>query len=72
MHKNKISGATTLWTAHNIQVNTTGVASASGGRNGSRWYEITNLTTTPTLNQSGTLFDSAASNQKSYSGFPPS
>lgn len=55
-----------LWTAHNIQVNTTGVASVSGGRNGSRWYELTNLTTTPTVFQSGTIFDPAAVNPSSY------
>lgn len=55
-----------LWTAHNIQVNSSGVASGSGGRNGSRWYEIQNLTTTPSLVQSGTVFDSAASNPKNY------
>ena len=55
-----------LWTAHNMQVNTSGVASASGGRNGSRWYELQNLSTTPTVFQSGTVFDSAASNPKSF------
>ncbi len=55
-----------LWTAHNIQVNASGVADSAGGRNGSRWYEITNLTGTPTLRQSGTVFDSAASNPASY------
>jgi hypothetical protein len=59
IHRNKITGAMTLWTGHNIQVNASGVGSNSGGRNGSRWYEIGNLTTTPTLVQSGTLFDSA-------------
>ena len=55
-----------LWTAHNIQVNSSGVASGSGGRNGSRWYELQNLTATPSLVQSGTVFDSAASNPKNY------
>jgi len=42
-------GAISLWTAHNIQVNSSGVASSTGGRNGSRWYEISNLTGTPSL-----------------------
>ncbi len=51
-----------LWTAHNIQVDATGVASATGGRTGSRWYEIGTLSTTPTLIQSGTLFSNAAVN----------
>jgi hypothetical protein len=57
-----------LWTAHNIQVNSSGVASSSRTniRNGSRWYEIQNLTSTPSLVQSGTIFDSAASNPKSF------
>src|SRR5207247_3569128 len=36
MHKNRFTGVSTLWTSHNIQVNTSGVASGSGGRNGSR------------------------------------
>jgi len=55
-----------IWTVHNIQVNASGVASNSGGRNGSRWYEIGNLDTTPTLIQSGTWFDSSTSNPKSF------
>ncbi len=66
MHKNKTTGTSTLWTAHNIEVNSSGVGTSGGGRNGSRWYEITNLTTTPALNQSGTLFDSAGSNPLSF------
>lgn len=66
IHTNAITGAKTLWTAHNIQVNSSGTASGTGGRNGSRWYEIGNLTTTPTLSQSGTLFDSATSNPLGY------
>jgi hypothetical protein len=55
-----------LWTAHNIEVDANGNASASGNRNGARWYEITNLDSSPSLRQSGTLFDSAASNPNSY------
>lgn len=66
IHKNQLSGATSLWTAHNIEVNSSGVSTSGGGRNGSRWYEINNLTTTPMLNQSGTLYDSAASNPRSF------
>ena len=34
-------------------------ANAGGDRNASRWYEIGNLTASPTLIQSGTVFDSA-------------
>ncbi len=66
MRKNRLSGVSSLWTAHNIEVNSSGVASGSGSRNGSRWYQIGNLTGTPTLTQSGTLFDSAASNPRGY------
>lgn len=57
-----------LWTAHNIQVNASGVASSTGGRNGSRWYEL-NVPAgsgAPTVVQSGTIFDAAASNPTSY------
>jgi len=64
--KNKLTGVTTLWTAHNIQVNTSGVASTTGGRNGSRWYQVGNMTGTPTLVQSGTLYDAAATNMRGY------
>jgi len=66
IHKNKISGAVTLWTAHNIEVNSSGVASASGSRDAGRWYEITNLTSTPSLLQSGTLFDPTANSARYY------
>lgn len=50
-----------LWTTHNIGVNTTGVATgtASIKRNAARWYDLTNLTGTPTVSQSGTVFDGA-------------
>ena len=56
-----------LWTAHNIRVNTAGVSStATGARNAARWYELQNLATTPALVQSGTIFDSAATNPRHY------
>lgn len=64
--KNRLTGVTTLWTAHNFEVNASGVFNSTGNRNGSRWYQIGNLSTTPTLIQSGTLFDSAATNPKHY------
>src|SRR6185312_10160473 len=50
-----------LWTAHNVNVNASGVATnvtGTTGRDGARFYEVTNLGATPTLVQSGTLFDS--------------
>jgi hypothetical protein len=49
-----------LWTAHNIGVNSSGTTT-SPTRDGSRWYEIGNLTTTPTLIQSGTVYDNTTS-----------
>ena len=66
IHRNKITNTVSLWTAHNIEVNTSGVGSTSGSRDAGRWYEITNLTTTPSLNQSGTLFDNAVTNPRYY------
>lgn len=55
-----------LWTAHNIEVDTSGAASATGNRDGARWYEITNLSGTPVVRQSGTLYDPSASNPTNY------
>jgi uncharacterized repeat protein (TIGR01451 family) len=50
-----------LWAAHNFTVTNAGVAStAAASRYAARWYEFQNLTTTPTLVQSGTVFDNAA------------
>jgi hypothetical protein len=54
-----------LWTTHNIGVLNTGVASSSATRNGSRWYQIANLSSTPTLTQSGTIYDNTT-NAGSY------
>ena len=59
-----------LWTAHNIAVTTAGVAATSGStrRTAARWYELVvpTGTGTPTVNQSGTIFDSAATNPRHY------
>lgn len=62
--KNQVTGVSSLWTAHNIAVGSTG--SCSGTRNAMRWYQIDNLTAAPTLTQSGTLFDSAATNPRGF------
>ena len=62
LRKNINTGTSSLWTAHNIRVNTTGVGGSGGTRTACRWYEIINLSSTPALNQSGTLFDGAATN----------
>ena len=60
-----------LWTAHNIGVRGDGVASTNNAnRDAVRWYEITNLDSTPSIIQTGTLYDNSGnvnnSNQRSY------
>jgi hypothetical protein len=56
-----------LWTAHDIGVNSSGVAT-SPTRTAVRWYELTGIPTgqTPSIVQSGTIFDGAASNPRSF------
>ncbi len=66
MFRNRITGVQTVWAAHNIGVDASGVA-LNGGRSGARWYQITNMTTTPALVQSGTMFDPAATNPNFFS-----
>lgn len=66
IHKNQLTGVRTLWTAHTNEVDASGASNASGNRNGSRWYELGNLTGTPTLLQAGTLFDPSGSNPLGY------
>ncbi|MDQ6632132.1 MAG: hypothetical protein M3Y82_10325 [Verrucomicrobiota bacterium] len=60
-----------LWTAANIAVDNTGLPSGTDTRNGIRWYELQGIPTgsTPSVVQSGTLFQPSASNstdQRSY------
>ncbi len=59
-------GSDTLWTAHNIRVNSSGVGAAGGDRDAARWYQVGNLGSTPSLIQSGTLFDAATSNPRFF------
>jgi uncharacterized repeat protein (TIGR01451 family) len=62
-----------MWAAHNFRVNTTGVANtAAQSRNAVRWYEFANLTGTPTVAQSGTIYDSAATRAAARQYFLPS
>ena len=65
IHRNRISGAITLTTAHNVGVDSSGVA-YPGGRAGIRWYEFDSLTGTPNLVQSGTIYDNSASDPNWY------
>jgi hypothetical protein len=60
------AGTDSLWTAHNIRVNSSGVGATGGDRDGARWYQVGNLNTTPTLTQSGTMFDTAGSNPRFF------
>jgi len=57
-----------LWTAHNIGVDNTGTT-ASATRNASRWYEIQNLNSSPTVFQTGTLYDNTAPNNTSQRNY---
>lgn len=62
---NRNTGTRSLWTAHNLGVNTSGT-STSPTRTGSRFYEIRNFTTTPVLTQSGTLFSTATTSPDNF------
>jgi hypothetical protein len=64
--KHRDTGLVTLWAAHHIEVNSSGTASTTGNRLGARWYELQSLTTTPSLRQSGTAFDTAGTNPRGY------
>jgi hypothetical protein len=57
IHKNKITGVSSLWTAHSVETNTSCTPASSGTsrRLGAKWYEIGNMTTSPTIIQFGTL-----------------
>ncbi len=63
---NTIDNSRTLWTSHSIRCDASGNGSSGGGRDGTRWYQIGNMTGTPSLVQSGTLFDPAGTNIKNY------
>jgi hypothetical protein len=56
-----------LYTVHNIGTNSHGVSSPSlpMSANGCRWYEIS-LGDSPTLNQSGTIYDTGSSKRRNY------
>jgi hypothetical protein len=45
-----------LWTSHTIGVDNTGSSAGTVTRCGSRWYDIANLSGTPVVVQSGTVF----------------
>ena len=72
VHKNRLTGVSSLWTAHTIKVNSSGVGGSGGDRDGCRWYQIGSLTATPALIQSGTLYDTAAFASNPYFYWMPS
>ena len=51
-----------LWTSHGIGVSNTGVSTGTVTRNAARWYELSNLSATPAVVQSGTLFTATDTN----------
>ena len=56
-----------LWTSHHFAVNSLGEVGPGLARNGIRWYELADLTTTlPSLVQSGTVWDPAGSSPAHY------
>jgi hypothetical protein len=57
MHKNKLTGVTSLWISQSLETDMTCTAADSGDarRLAARWYEIGDLTTTPSIMQEGTL-----------------
>lgn len=59
---NRETNLPSIWTAHNIRINSTGIASTTGDRDGTRWYEIRGFTGggSPSLFQSGTVFSNAS------------
>ncbi|MDQ2718818.1 MAG: T9SS type A sorting domain-containing protein [Bacteroidota bacterium] len=64
IHKNKITGEHSLWTAHAVGADQQGgfISGSDSefvdkGRTVSRWYEINNIYRAPTLNQLGTVLD---------------
>ncbi len=61
IHKNRLTGVSSLWTALSLETNTSCVGSGSGStrRIGARWHEIGNLLATPSITQSGTLCTTA-------------
>jgi hypothetical protein len=78
IRKNKITGKSSLWTAHAIGVSGTGGYVAqenfvAEARTASRWYEIGNIYSKPTLTQFGTLYDpSTITGRRANSYFNPS
>ena len=63
---NPDDGTVSIWTAHNIRMDAAGNGSGSGNRDGARWYQIGTLDSSPSLIQSGSVFDTTPSNPTFY------
>ncbi len=83
IHKNKLTGNSSLWTAHHIGVDHSGSSEnllfgsdsnyINEARTASRWYKIGNIYTKPALLQSGTVYDgSKLSGRRAVQYFYPS
>ncbi len=55
--KNKITGTANLWVAQGTLLNSSGIGGSSGDRDGALWMEIGNLSATPAILQSATMYD---------------
>ncbi|WP_132056159.1 T9SS type A sorting domain-containing protein [Pseudocnuella soli] len=77
IHKNKITGTSSLWTAHAIGVNRAGGfvpddAYVAEARTASRWYEVGNIYSRPSIGQYGTVHDDKPSGRRAIQYFNPS
>src|SRR2546423_14452393 len=57
--KNKITNTSSLWVAQGSLMNSAGVGGSGGDRDGAVWFEIGNLSTTPSVLQSASLYDTS-------------
>jgi len=55
-----------LWTSQTLGMASSGSSSGTNDRNGVRWYEIKNLSSTPAIVQSGSIFDPASTAPVNY------
>jgi hypothetical protein len=77
IHRNKITNQASLWTAHTVGVNQKGGDVSDNdftdqARDASRWYEVGNIYTAPTLAQLGTVYDGRYNGRRAIMYFNPS
>ena len=67
IHKNKLTGKSSLWTAHVVGVDQSGNFTGTyydssyvqNARSAARWYEVGNVYSNPAISQSGTVLDAS-------------